>query len=288
MDDIMAAGVTDLLPPLAAMEIQAQTLFVCSPDGRLLRDNDPFPDAVVDRFFLGRTPQGNVWRLRHDLPDGLVRELEDLCRAEPVCVDPQRLAQEPAVAPAVRAALQHHAPVRKEHRGPAYYLPGSRLLPHHVSPPPPHASRPLYPTIVPILVTEVNAALLEPEFADLRPVLQEIAPCIAVLAEGDVRGDDGPTPATPPPATSSRADSPRAVAVCFSSRLSAPAAEAGVETLEAWRRRGYGRAAVAAWAEAVRGQGRLPLYSTTWSNIASQGIARSLGFVFFGEDFSLA
>src|SRR5687768_13773797 len=118
MNDPMTGGVTDRLSPLAAMELQAQTLFVCSPDGRLLRDNDPFPDAVADRFFLGRTAHGNVWRLRHDLPDGLARELEDLCRAEPVCGDPHRLAQEPTVAPAVRAALQRHAPVRKEHRGP--------------------------------------------------------------------------------------------------------------------------------------------------------------------------
>lgn len=279
MKDTSAAGVTNRLSPLAAMEIQAQTLFVCSPDGRLLRDNDPFPDPVADRFFLGRTPQGNVWRMRHDLPDGLMRELEDLCRAEPVCVDPQRLAQEPTIAPAVRATLLRHAPIRKEHRGPAYYLPSSRLLPRHVSPPRSHATRLLFPTVAPVLVTAANEALLEPEFADLRPVLREIAPCVAVLAGGD----DGVAPTIPPPATASRA-----VAVCFSSRLSARAAEAGVETLEAWRRRGYGRAAVAAWAGAVRGQGRLPLYSTTWSNTASQGIARALGFVLFGEDFTLA
>jgi predicted GNAT family acetyltransferase len=61
-----------------------------------------------------------------------------------------------------------------------------------------------------------------------------------------------------------------------------------VETLAAWRQRGYGAATVAAWAAAVRRQGRLPLYSTSWDNLASQGLARNLGFVPYGEDFSLA
>ncbi len=273
---------TDLLSSLATMEIQVQTLFACTPDGRLLHDNDPFPDPVTDRFFLGRTPDGNVWRMRHDLPEGLVQELEVLARSEPVCPHPGRLPEAPTIAPAVRAALRRHAPIRQEHRGPAYYLPPSHPLPAHVSSPASRVSDPALPSLAqsgprlptarppaPVLVTEANAALLEPEFADLRPVLREIAPCIVVLA-------------------SEGADSPRAVTVCFSSRISGRAAEAGVETLEPWRRRGLGGAAVAAWGAATRKRGLLPLYSTSWSNTASQALARRLGFVLFGEDFSLA
>lgn len=66
------------------------------------------------------------------------------------------------------------------------------------------------------------------------------------------------------------------VSVCFCARRSDDAAEAGVETAEASRRRGFARSATAAWALAVRRSGRVPLYSTSWSNRASLGLARKL------------
>ena len=68
-----------------------------------------------------------------------------------------------------------------------------------------------------------------------------------------------------------------AVSVCFSARLTARVASAGVETLPAYRGRGYATAVVADWARAVRASGRIPLYGTSWENSASQGVARRLG-----------
>ena len=68
---------------------------------------------------------------------------------------------------------------------------------------------------------------------------------------------------------------------------SAQAAEAGVETTESARGQGHASAAVAAWAAAVLGEGRLPLYSTAWENRASQGVARRLGMVLYGDDWSI-
>ncbi len=78
-----------------------------------------------------------------------------------------------------------------------------------------------------------------------------------------------------------------AVSLCHSARLTARAAEAGVETLEAYRGRGYASAVVAAWAQAIRATGRTPLYSTSWDNLASQEVARRLGLVQYATDLSI-
>ena len=40
----------------------------------------------------------------------------------------------------------------------------------------------------------------------------------------------------------------------------------------------------AAWAQAVRTQGGIPLYSTSWDNRASRAVAHNLGLSLYGED----
>jgi hypothetical protein len=72
------------------------------------------------------------------------------------------------------------------------------------------------------------------------------------------------------------------VSVCASVRITDRAHEAGVDTHPDFRGRGFAPHAVAAWARAVREAGRLPLYSTSWSNTASQAIATKLGLVQYG------
>jgi hypothetical protein len=44
---------------------------------------------------------------------------------------------------------------------------------------------------------------------------------------------------------------------------------------------------VAGWAAAMRQRGVIPLYSTSWANVASQGVARKLGMVCYGDDWSI-
>jgi hypothetical protein len=67
------------------------------------------------------------------------------------------------------------------------------------------------------------------------------------------------------------------VSICFCARRSDVAAEAGLETAAAFRGRGFGPRVTAAWALALRASGRIPLYSTSWTNTASRAVARTLG-----------
>jgi GNAT superfamily N-acetyltransferase len=126
----------------------------------------------------------------------------------------------------------------------------------------------VFPTEIPpsgkvVRIGAANAVVLRRGFGLTAEQMAGYAPCFAVVEEE------------------------MAVSICFSSRISPRAAEAGVETLEAYRRHGYAARAVAAWARAVRERGRTPLYSTSWENIASQGVARKLGLILYGADFSI-
>ncbi len=77
------------------------------------------------------------------------------------------------------------------------------------------------------------------------------------------------------------------VSVCGSARRRTRATEAGVETAEAYRGRGYARAVTAVWASALRRKGIVPLYSTSWDNAASRRVAAALGAVQYAVDFNL-
>ncbi len=114
-----------------------------------------------------------------------------------------------------------------------------------------------------VRITDANAGALESGFPDLQANLSACEPCVAVLQDG------------------------QAVSVCCSARTSAGAAEAGLETLAAFRGRGYAAAVVSGWAAAVREGGKTPLYSTGWDNAASRGVARRLGLVLYGTDLSI-
>lgn len=63
-------------------------------------------------------------------------------------------------------------------------------------------------------------------------------------------------------------------AVCETARSAPDSVEAGLWTYEPFRRSGLGTAAVAAWAGLVGD--RTAFYSTSWTNDASQGVARRL------------
>ena len=112
-----------------------------------------------------------------------------------------------------------------------------------------------------VRLSRANVDLLKGNFAEMVSELNSSQPCLAVVEDSQV------------------------VSICRSVRLSSRAHEAGVDTLTGYRRRGYATSVVAAWALAVRALNRIPLYSTSWDNVASQGVARRLGLVQYGVDY---
>ena len=109
-----------------------------------------------------------------------------------------------------------------------------------------------------------NSHLLEAEFADYIPDLARIGAVSAVVENG------------------------KAVSICHSARRSVDAEEAGVNTIPSHEGKGYGTAAVACWARIVKENGRIPLYSTSWDNTASQRVARKLGLRMYGSHFHVS
>ncbi len=114
-----------------------------------------------------------------------------------------------------------------------------------------------------IPITSDHDDLVRPVFPDLADALPWKRPCLAIVRDGKL------------------------ASLCFSSRNTPNAAEAGVNTIEAFRGHGFAPAVVAAWANAVRQEGRIPLYSTSWDNLASRSVARKLSLVPYGADVSI-
>ena len=106
-----------------------------------------------------------------------------------------------------------------------------------------------------------KAGLLKKSFAEMVSELNSSQPYFAIIADS------------------------QAVAICRSVRVSSRAHEAGVDTRVGYRRRGYATSVATAWALAVRALNCIPLYSTSWDNVASQSVARRLGLVQYGVDY---
>jgi hypothetical protein len=124
-------------------------------------------------------------------------------------------------------------------------------------------ARAITPAVPPLAVTAANADLLRGGLDAWLPDVPHRHPFMASIADG------------------------RAVSVCASVRITPVAHEAGVDTVVAHRRRGHAANAVAGWASAVQALGALALYSTSWENAASQGVAAKLGLLLYGADYEV-
>jgi hypothetical protein len=120
------------------------------------------------------------------------------------------------------------------------------------------------PDITVTRIDGASAALLDRFFPYTRSILDERRPVVGVVVDGAV------------------------VSACYSARRGPLACEAGVDTEETYRGRGYGPAVVAAWRDAVEVDGRVPMYSTSWDNVASLGIARKLALIPYADTLSIS
>ncbi len=229
------------------MRIHAATLFNSDADGRIVSLRRPWSRP-------GGPPRFFMGRTRNRHVWLFRHDTSaDLIRElEVLCFSEpsaKDLMSPPSIAPAIRAALQARGPITREYRGPAF------LIPEGV-PAPPNA----------VLITRGNGDLLKHGFPWMLENIManiEIGPVSAAVVNGS------------------------AASICYCARLSPVGAEAGVETLDAMRGRGFATAAVAAWATAVRRRGLLALYSTAWENVASRRVAEKVGAVCYGEDWEI-
>jgi hypothetical protein len=122
------------------------------------------------------------------------------------------------------------------------------------------------PTALPggvVKITAENVYLLKNSFDYMLTELPFWEPCFVKFVEGN------------------------AASICFSSRIAEESHEAGVETLPRFRGNGYAAEVVTVWASAIYDMGRIPTYSTSWENAASQSVARKLKCDLYGIDLSV-
>ena len=231
------------------MQIQVSALYRHDERNRLLAVNEPGPSQPNDL----PPPRLFLGRTRAGHIWRFRHDLPEPLVAEleaALAAEPvaANLSRPPRCLEAVQATLARDGPLSAMWSGPAWRFPVEIPQFEHKAIPVTSTAAELVRLLSPVLVADELPWRL---------------PCLALL-------DDG-----------------RMASVCFSARNTPIAAEAGVETLEEFRGRGYATAVVAAWARAVRQEGRIPLYSTSWDNLASRSVARKLGLILYGADLSL-
>jgi hypothetical protein len=115
-----------------------------------------------------------------------------------------------------------------------------------------------------VVVEEANADLLASNFPFTRSVLDRRSPVIGAVRGGAI------------------------VSACYAARRRASAAEAGVDTIGAFRGAGLAIAVVAVWARAARARGITPLSSPPSETAASLRVYSTLCNEIYSETVSFA
>lgn len=244
------------LPNLALLEIEVDTLWARDPQGRLLHARDhaasPAPYVVVavsDGEYFGSFSAG--------LPGDILTECWSALLTCDLPPTTGSAAGNPPEFNVLKEIFARHGVPAKVHCGPSYLVPETVAA-----------------IVGGALVTSASATdtrgdLYAPAGANWEPDEWR-----ALLA-----GEMGPW--------AMAVEDDEIASICHSARLSGQAAEAGLRTEPAVRHRGHGAAATAAWAALVHEGGRLPFYSTSADNLASQAVANRLKLQLIGWIWSL-
>jgi len=235
---------------MSTPELHLRTAFILNSEGRITSTREPGARRGP-LFSLVRSSTSCAWAIRVDVPKDLASELDRLAREEPPALD---LLDAPVNADRYLSLLGDRIRSGYEAVAKTRQSDGPNFrFPDVVA----HASD--------IVVVE-DERLLEHNFQGWVPgeIAAGRAPVLAIIEDG------------------------HPVSVCFCARRSDVAAEAGLETAEAFRGRGLAQRVTAAWASAIRATGRIPLYSTSWTNDASLAVARKLGLVAYASHWGLS
>jgi RimJ/RimL family protein N-acetyltransferase len=234
---------------MSTPELHLRTGFVLNGAGRIESTREPGP-RPGPLFALVRGATRCAWAVRADVPDDLAHELDRLAREEPPAAE---LREPPLHAGRYLSLVANRIGSRRSGRAEVEATGGPAFwFPDGLAQPEG-------------VVTVDDERRLTHHFRGWVPgeIAAGRAPVLAVIEEG------------------------HPVSVCFSARLSGAAAEAGVETAQAFRGRGFASRVATAWALATRASGRAPLYTTAWSNAASLAVARKLGLVGYASHWEL-
>jgi hypothetical protein len=231
-------------------ELHLQTCLVLDHRGRITSTREP--EAVRGPLFtLTRGELSCAWAIRDDVAADVADELDRLARDEPPTWDfraPPRHAQRYIALLGARIAAGGLAETKTRQSDGPAFQFPEALPPSGA------------------IVEVHDEETLQRHFRGWMP--------------GEIAGGRSPALAI--------VDGGHPVSICFCARRSDVAAEAGLDTAEGYRGRGYAPRVTAAWARAIRASGLIPLYSTGWANKASLAVARKLGLVPYASSWGLS
>lgn len=144
------------------MRMHVEALFTHDADGHVERVNEP-DGAPAPRFFLGRTPDGDVWRFRRDVDYDLRKNLEAAIQRD---VFAERTLDSPPDPSPYEEILARVGTIQRTWMGPAFCFPEE-----------------LPTTAGTILVTEENAQCLRPFLEAWLPDARLCQPMFALIVD---------------------------------------------------------------------------------------------------------
>lgn len=253
-----ARALLDVDPRLGDLELVAASdaaSFRFDARGRMLAQNAP-DDGAAPLLALSRCAYGNRLLLRHDVPDALAARIEHLVGDEPPL---QRAGQAPLHERAYLEILGEAFSGVQARTGFDFELPHRLPVPAAVQ-----LVRSGEPAGDALRERFAHAGMPQDLFAlGFIDVHELWPPWCAVMMDGAI------------------------AALAFAARLGTHAAHVGLITVPAWRGRGLGAAATAAWSDHAELTGRQLFYGCSADNRSSQRVVERLGLRMIGTTFAV-